>query len=67
MFKLLEFDGYDQHGPHIFPLELGGGNRHIKLATEMHPEIARYIYNANKIPGKTQLLIDALGAGTDLA
>lgn len=63
MFKLLEFDGYDQHGPHIFPLELGGGNRHIKLATEMHPEIARYIYNANKIPGKTQLLIDALGAG----
>ena len=63
MFKLLEFDGYDQHGPHIFPLELGGGNRHVKLATEMHPEIARYIANAKKIPGKTQLLIDALGAG----
>lgn len=63
MLKLLEFDGYDQHGPHIFPIELGGGNRHVKLATEMHPEIAKYISNAKKIPGKTQLLIDALGAG----
>lgn len=63
MDKLLLFDGYNNAGPHIFPVELGGGNRHIKLATEIHPAIADYMAKAKAIPGKSQLLIDALGAG----
>jgi hypothetical protein len=63
MDKLLLYSGYDQAGPHIFPVEMGQRNRHIKLATEIHPAIAKYIASAKKIPGKSQLLIDAMGAG----
>jgi len=61
--KLLIYSGYDNAGPHVFPVEPGQRNQHIKLATEMHPAIARYIADAKKIPGKSQLLIDAMGAG----
>jgi len=61
--KLLLYDGYDRAGPHIFPIELGQRNQHIKLATEIHPAIARYMADAKTIPGKSQLLIDAMGSG----
>lgn len=63
MDKLLIYSGYDQAGPHIFPIEVGSSNSHVKLATEVHPLIARYMSDARKIPGKTQLLIDAMGSG----
>ncbi len=63
MDKLLIYSGYDSAGPHVFPVELGQRNQHIKLATEMHPAIAKYIADAKKIPGKSQLLIDAMGSG----
>lgn len=63
MDKLLIYSGYDTAGPHIFPVELGQRNGHIKLATEMHPVIAKYIADAKSIPGKSQLLIDAMGSG----
>lgn len=63
MDKLLIYSGYDQAGPHVFPIELGQRNHHIKLATEIHPAIAKYIADAKKIPGKSQLLIDAMGSG----
>src|SRR6187399_2413290 len=36
---------------------------HIKTAGEHHPTIAAYIRNAKPIPGITQLLLTALGAG----
>jgi hypothetical protein len=63
MDKLLIYSGYDDAGPHIFPFDIGGRNGHVKMATEIHPLIEKYMANAKKIPGKTQLLIDAMGAG----
>lgn len=35
----------------------------VKTAAEYHPEIAAYINNAQKIEGKTQVLLTALGSG----
>lgn len=63
MTKLLSYDTYDNAGPHIFPIRFGEPNRHIKMATEVPPLIAKYIAEAKPIPGKSQLLIDAMGAG----
>ena len=65
MFKLLTFSGYDQHGPHIFPIEADIERTvgHIKMARPLPPAIEQYIRTAKPIPGKTQLLIDAMGAG----
>ena len=59
--KLVTFEGYDRQGPHIFPLETTSV-RLIKLATALHPDIQGYINKAKPVPGKTQMLIDALGA-----
>lgn len=59
--KLVTFDGYDRNGPHIFPLETTPV-RMIKLATALHPDIQAYVNKAKPVPGKTQMLIDALGA-----
>jgi len=59
--KLLTYPGYDpQGGPHLFSLETTPVE-HIKLATALHPDIAAHIRQAKPIPGKTQMLIDALG------
>jgi hypothetical protein len=66
MFKLVTFAGYDpQTGPHIFPIEPDVNRTigHIKMARPLPPEIENYIRSAKPIPGKTQLLIDAMGAG----
>jgi len=66
MDKLLTYAGYDQTGPHIFSLDddprriLG----HVKMARSraLPGEVEHYIKQARPIPGKTQLLIDALGS-----
>lgn len=66
MYKLVTFAGYDpQTGPHIFPIEPDVNRTigHIKMARPLPPEIEQYIRSATPIPGKTQLLIDAMGAG----
>lgn len=65
MFKLLTYAGYDSHsGPHIFPIEADVGRSigHIKMARELPPQIEDYIRGAKPVPGKTQLLIDAMGS-----
>ena len=66
MYKLLTFSGYDpQSGPHIFPIEPDVDRTigHIKMARPLPQGIENYIRSAKPIPGKTQLLIDAMGAG----
>lgn len=66
MLKLITFSGYDNRtGPHIFPIEADVDRTigHIKMARPLPPEIEQYIRSAQPIPGKTQLLIDAMGAG----
>lgn len=54
--------GYSDNIPHIFPLDMYDYTL-LKSATEMHPEIASFVQNAKPIPGKTIVLVDALGAG----
>ena len=66
MYKLITFAGYDnQTGPHIFPIEPDAERTigHIKMARPLPPSIEQYIRSAKPVPGKTQLLIDAMGAG----
>lgn len=66
MYKLVTFAGYDAHtGPHIFPIEADRERTigHIKMARPLPSSIEQYIRTAKPIPGKTQLLIDAMGAG----
>lgn len=65
MYKLLTFSGCDRTGPHIFPIEADVDRTigHIKMARALPPTIEQYIRNAKPVPGKTQLLIDAMGAG----
>lgn len=66
MYKLVTFSGYDSKtGPHIFPIEPDVDRTigHIKMARPLPPAIEQYIRAAKPIPGKTQLLIDAMGAG----
>ena len=65
MYKLVTFSGYDTSGPHIFPIEPDPDRTigHIKMARALPSEIEQYIRTAKPIPGKTQLLIDAMGAG----
>jgi len=66
MYKLLTFSGYDNRtGPHIFPIEADVDKSigHIKMARELPASIEQYIRNSKPVKGKTQLLIDAMGAG----
>jgi hypothetical protein len=65
MYKLVTFSGYDTSGPHIFPIEpdLDRSIGHIKMARALPPEIEQYLRTAKPMAGKTQLLIDAMGAG----
>lgn len=65
MDKLLTFQTQTDKG--IFLYTVGEGRDQVFLektaSAEFHPEIAQYIKTAHKIPGKTQLLLTALGAG----
>jgi hypothetical protein len=62
MDKLLLFPGKNERG--IFTYVIDHEHDHLtKTASEYHPEIAAYIAGAKKIPGFTQLLLTALGAG----
>lgn len=62
MDKLLLFSGKSDRG--IFTYVLDTEHTHlVKTAAQYHPEIANYINSAKKIPGKTQILLTALGAG----
>src|SRR5512135_3518387 len=61
MDKLLLFPGADSKGVYTFLIEQEKGHL-VKTAAEYHPTIAAYIRNAKTIPGKTQILLTALGA-----
>lgn len=70
MYKLVTFSGYDSRtGPHLFPIEPDSHSSsmsHIKMARDgrtLPASIDQYIRNARPIPGKSQLLIDAMGSG----
>jgi hypothetical protein len=66
VLKLVTFAGYDnRYGPHIFPIEPDVEKTigHIKMARPLPTQIEGYIREAKPIPGKAQLLIDAMGAG----
>lgn len=65
MLKQITFSGCDRTGPHIFPIEADVDRTigHIKMARPLPPTIEHYIRTAKPVPGKTQLLIDAMGAG----
>jgi hypothetical protein len=62
MDKLLLFQGKSERG--IFTYVIDHEHAHlVKTAAEYHPEISNYINSARRIPGKTQILLTALGAG----
>ena len=62
MEKHLTFHSRTANG--VFAYAIDTEHRHLtKTAAEYHPTISAYINNAKKIPGKTQVLITALGAG----
>lgn len=62
MDKLLIFPGKTEKG--IFTFLLDSDHSHLtKTAAEYHPEIAAYVHGAKPIPGKTLVLLTALGAG----
>lgn len=61
MDKLLQFPSVTEKGIFCFVVDTEQ-NHLIKTAAEYHPSIASYIANAKAIPGKTQILLTALGA-----
>lgn len=62
MEKLLLFPGRSEKG--IFNFVIDAEKPYLeKTAAEYHPTIAAYIHNAKPMPGKTQILLTALGAG----
>ncbi|NDC22579.1 MAG: hypothetical protein EBZ49_00390 [Proteobacteria bacterium] len=62
MDKLLLFRGKSENG--IFTYVIDSERPFLeKTAAEYHPTIAAYINSAKKMPGKTQILLTALGAG----
>jgi len=62
MDKLLLFQGKTDKG--IFTYVIDTEKSYLeKTAAEYHPTIASYINNAKTVPGKTQILLTALGAG----
>jgi len=62
MDKLLIFPGKTDKGVFTFVIDREMDHL-VKTASEYHPEISSYINCAKAIPGKTQLLLTALGAG----
>lgn len=62
MDKMLTFSSRTNQG--VFAYVLGKDTNYLtKTAAEFHPQVAQYIREAKVIPGKTQLLLTALGAG----
>lgn len=62
MDKLLTFPSRSERG--IFTYVIGQDSKYLeKTAAAFHPTIAAYINNAKPIPGKTQILLTALGSG----
>lgn len=61
MDKLLTFPGKTEKGIFTFVIDTERSFLE-KTAAEYHPEIAAYINSAKTIPGKTQVLLTALGA-----
>lgn len=62
-WKQTNFSGFSSTGPHIMPMDMMDYTLIKQAAGELHPEIDKYIRNAKPIPGKSILLIDAMGAG----
>jgi hypothetical protein len=62
MDKLLTYAGKSEKG--VFTYVIDEERNYLeKTASEYHPTVASYINSAKKIPGVTQLLLTALGAG----
>lgn len=62
MDKFLSFSSRTEKG--LFAYVLGQDTNYLtKTAGEYHPQVAQYIRTAKPIPGKTQVLLTALGAG----
>lgn len=62
MDKFLSFSSKTEKG--LFAYVLGRDTNYLeKTAAEYHPKVAQYIREAKPIPGKTQVLLTALGAG----
>ena len=60
--KLLIFPGKTDKG--IFTFVIDAEQQYLeKTAAQYNPVISSYIHNAKPIPGKTQILLTALGAG----
>jgi hypothetical protein len=62
LYKTTLSSGYAEGQPHIFPLEMHDFTM-LKAATEMHPDVMALIQKTKPIPGKSIILVDAMGAG----
>lgn len=62
LYKHTLSSGYDNNTPHIFPLDMYDMPL-LKASVEMHPDVLRYLQTVKPIPGKSIILVDALGAG----
>ena len=65
MEKVLTYKTKTDKGVFLHPLGEGRNNEFLEktASASFHSEIKDYISNCTKIPGKTQLLLTALGAG----
>ena len=65
MDKLLTFQTQTEKGIFLYTVGEGRDQQYLEktASADFHPEIAKYIMNAQKMPGKTQTLLTALGAG----
>lgn len=62
MDKIITLAGRSERG--VFSFVIDYERQYLeKTAAEYHPTIASYINNARPIPGRTQILLTALGAG----
>ena len=61
LYKTTLSSGYTEQ-PHIFPLDIHDFSM-LKSATEMHPDVMQFIQKVKPIPGKSVILVDAMGAG----
>jgi hypothetical protein len=62
MDKILTFQGRDEKGIHVHVIDSEKQYLEKTASAKFHPTIEEYIKNAKKIPGKTQILLTALGA-----
>lgn len=65
MDKLLTFQTSTDKGIFLYTVGEGRDKGYLEktASSQFHPEISNYINIAKKIPGKTQVLLTALGAG----